>query len=552
MSASSSPPSDPHAKIDRSGGSGGESVAQAEVREELRSEVADYLANRSERRRLLPRAALVGLLSGTLALLFRLALEASDKLRTSLLTASHGLGSFGVILPILFCAFCAGASVLLVRRLAPEASGSGIPHLEAVLRRLRPFHWKRVLPVKFTGGILAVGLAGLAAGREGPTVQMGGAIGEGVASFFGGTFKDRETLITAGAGAGLAAAFNAPLSGLVFVLEEVRREFTPLVFGAALVASVIANVVARVVGGQAPVFHIPVYTTPSLALLPAFLLLGVFAGLLGIVFNRAVVQSLNIFARYQQRFPAWSGAALVGGVIGLVGWFAPEMLGGGHHLAERTLAGNMALTLIPAFFLIRFLLTMVSYGCGAPGGIFAPLLGIGAMIGLAVGATLHSFWPGLVPHPGIFAVVGMAAYFTAIVRAPLTGIVLIVEMTGSYEQMLPLLAACFAAYAVTEALGDKPIYEVLLERDLSRGGETPHVQEPQVVTVTIERGSPFEGQRVRNLGLPPGCILVNRRRGLEDMVPGAETDLHAEDRITVIVSPEAADAISLLRHGSAS
>ena len=521
-------------------------------REELRSEVADYLANRSERRRLLPRAVLVGLLSGSLALLFRLSLEAGDRLRGSLLTTAHGLGSFGALLPVLFCAFCAGTSVFLVRRFAPEAAGSGIPHLEAVLRRLRPFHWKRVLPVKFVGGLLAVGFTGLAAGREGPTVQMGGAVGDGVASFFGGTFKDRETLITAGAGAGLAAAFNAPLSGLVFVLEEVRREFTPLVFGAALVASVVANVVARLVGGQAPVFHIPAYATPSLALLPAFLVLGAIAGLLGVVFNRALIQSLNIFARYQQRFPAWSGAAIVGGIIGLTGWFAPQLLGGGHYLAEQTLAGNMAFSLIPAFFIIRFLLTMASYGCGAPGGVFAPLLGLGAMIGLGVGTALHSLWPALVPQPGIFAVVGMAAYFTAIVRAPLTGIVLIVEMTGSYDQMLPLLAACFAAYAITEALSDKPIYEVLLERDLSHGGETPGIHEPQVLTITIERGSRFEGRRVRDLGLPPGCILVNRRRGLEDVVPGAETELHADDRITAIVSPEAAEAVSLLRHGAGS
>ena len=140
MSAASPSPSVRSAHDDRSGGSGAESVTETEVREELRSEVADYLANRSERRRLLPRAALVGLLSGSLALLFRLALEAGDRLRGSLMTTAHGLGNFGALLPVLFCALCAGTSVFLVRRLAPEAAGSGIPHLEAVLRRLRPFH----------------------------------------------------------------------------------------------------------------------------------------------------------------------------------------------------------------------------------------------------------------------------------------------------------------------------------------------------------------------------------------------------------------------------
>ena len=147
-------------------------------------------------------------------------------------------------------------------------------------------------------------------------------------------------------------------------------------------------------------------------------------------------------------------SAIIGGVIGLVGWFSPLMIGSGHTLAETALTGKLTLSAIPIFFLLRYLLTVSSYGTGAPGGIFAPLLVLGSMLGLAIGQIANSFTPEIVPIPAVFAVVGMAAYFTAIVRAPLTGIMLIVEMTGNYSQMLPLLVSCFCAYIVAEALKD--------------------------------------------------------------------------------------------------
>jgi CIC family chloride channel protein len=155
-----------------------------------------------------------------------------------------------------------------------------------------------------------------------------------------------------------------------------------------------------------------------------------------------------------------------------------------------------------------------------------------------------------VPQPGIFAVVAMAAYFTAVVRAPLTGIVLILEMTGNYGQMLPLIVACFAAYAVAEAMNDRPIYEALLERDLARGGVSTQAEEPSVLEFIVQPGAPFDGKRVRELGLPPGCILVSCRDDAREWVPNANTRIKAEDRITAVVAPEAAGAISLLRHGT--
>ena len=527
-----------------------EEIAAEVAEDEAQSEVQDYLQMRNQRRRLFPRAILVGSFAGVVAVAFRAALAGGDSFREAMLVWAHQFPLFGWIFPVVFGAFGAALSVFLIKRLAPEAAGSGIPHLEAVLRRHRTLDSKRVLPVKFVGGVLAIG-AGLALGREGPTVQMGASVADLAANWLHSGQRERRTLLAAGAGAGLAAAFNAPLSGLVFVLEEVQRDFRPIVFGAAFVAAAVADVVARAATGQLPVFGVPSYPVPELTALPAFLVLGVAAGILGVAFNRALLATLDLFARLKTIKRAALGAGGVGGIVGFVGWFVPNALGGGHHLAETTMAGKIAPALLPAWFAGRFALTMASYGCGAPGGIFAPLLGLGALVGLGVGDMAHALMPLAVPHPEIFAVVGMAAYFTSVVRAPLTGIVLILEMTGNYGQMLPLIVACFAAYLMAEAMGDKPIYEALLERDLRRGGAGAHEAESAVVMeFTIEHGAPFDGKLVRELGLPAGCILINGRDDRGEWVPGGATRIKAEDRLTAVVAPEAHEAVALLRHGA--
>ena len=511
------------------------------------SEIQEYLAVRQQRRWIFPRAALVGAAAGLVALAFRAALTGMDALRNGMIEWAQDFPSWGWLLPTLFTALGAGISVFIVRRHAPEASGSGIPHLEAVLHRLRKLEWKRVLPVKFFGGVLAIG-GGLALGREGPTVQMGGAVGDALARMLKVSPRERLTLISAGAGAGLAAAFNAPLSGLVFVLEEVRRDFQPIVFGAAFVAAVIADIIARIGAGPFPVFRVPSYPTPPLPSLFFFAILGIAAGLLGVLFNRSLLFGLNTYARLSPRFIVPT-AAVIGGLIGLIGWFSPLTIGNGHALAESALKGELLLAAIPLFFLVRFLLTASSYSTGAPGGIFAPLLVLGALIGLGIGQLAHNLMPTVVPIPAVFAVVGMAAYFTAIVRAPLTGIMLIVEMTGNYSQMLPLLVSCFCAYAVAEFLKDFPIYESLLERDLRRGGDAIALKEPTVMEFIVQDGAPFSGKEIRSLGLPAGCILVRCSDGKREWVPKANTRLLPHMRVTAVIAPEAADSIQALRHG---
>lgn len=505
---------------------------------------------RTQRRRVYPRAALVGLVAGLLAVAFRWCLEGGAEMRHLLATYAHTY-TWGWLLPVASGALTAALAVFLVRHFAPEATGSGIPHLKAVFYRLRVLHWARLLPVKFVGGVLAIG-GGLALGREGPTVQMGGALGAALAKAFKSNARERLALIASGCGAGLAAAFNAPLAGVVFVLEEVQRGFTPNVFGAALIASVTADVVSRLANGQQPVYDIPFYAAPPLSTLFLYPLLGVLAGLLSVAFTRGLLLTLDGAARLS--YPPVALAAAVGGLIGAIGIFLPDVIGAGHSLIEQTLAGSVVLWAIVPLLLLRYVLTLGSYALGAPGGIFAPLLVLGALLGAGLGDLSHLAFPGLGINPEALAVVGMAALFTGVVRAPLTGLVLVVEMTGNYGQMLPLMLACFTAYAVVEAFNLPPIYEALLKRDLKRTPQEAELQDEEddatlMLTLHVQPGAPFEGQSVRSLALPRGCILITLKRALTEQVVTADTVLEAGDEITALVAPSAVGAVQTLQEG---
>jgi CIC family chloride channel protein len=350
----------------------------------------------------------------------------------------------------------------LTQRLAPQTAGSGIPRVESVLRNhLKPATLE-ILPVKFFGGALAIG-SGLALGREGPTVQMGGTVGRLTADGLKKIVPEPWTFIAAGAGAGLAVAFNAPLAASLFVMEELLHRFSTRVFSATLVASVAGTVVLRHFLGNFSDFGTPVLKYLPSRVLPEYLLLGLVAGLAGVGFNRTLLATMKMFEK-ARNWPRGAKGAVVGAGAGLVAYFAPGVVGGGENLGEIAITEHILIWTALWLFVVRFVLTMGSYGCGAPGGIFAPLLALGAILGhLFVGAW--GMMGGRQPEPAAFAIVSMAALFTAIIRSPLTGVVLLLEMTGSWMLILPMLAACLPAYAVPELLGSPPLYDSLRERD---------------------------------------------------------------------------------------
>jgi chloride channel protein, CIC family len=415
-----------------------------------------------KKRHILPKALLIGLSAGIVASTFRMALHWSEFNRISLIQRVSPINSLILSLSIGFIG--GGLGLWLVRRFAPETSGSGIPHMKSVILGEEELHWYKVLPIKFIAGLSSIG-GGLALGREGPTIQLGGATGMMVSKLFKvkAGEGERKALMSAGAAAGLSAAFNAPLAGLIFVLEELHNAFTPVIFVAAFLASVTADIVCRVTTGDTPVFELHGMPVPSLNALPVAVIVGIVAGFGGVFFNKSLIASLNIFYKIN-RYPAFLVGSIVGITIGFFAWLSPDLSGSGSSLAEHAISGKMVLSTILLFILGRFLMTMFSYGSGAAGGIFAPLLVIGALSGLAIGITAHNIIPTFATHPEIFAVLGMGAILTSVVRAPLTGIVLMVELTGKYDYMLPLLVSCFVAYLIAEALKNEPIYEALRER----------------------------------------------------------------------------------------
>jgi chloride channel protein, CIC family len=407
-------------------------------------------------------ALVVGAVTGLVGALFRISLEHADRGRDALVAWAHGQAIAGFLAVVCSCVAATVAAAWLVRRFSPDASGSGIPHAEAVLHgQIPPANYKLV-PVKFIGGVLAIG-SGLALGREGPSVQMGASIAVFAGEVCRRSWPDCRVLLAAGAGAGLATAFNAPIAGAIFVLEELVQKFEHRTATAALAASATAIAVARFFLGDAPDFQVETLSPATVGSGPLFLLLGAIGGLLAVAYNRALLASLAAAERFGM-LPVEIRAGSIGAIVGIVAWFAPELVGGGDAITQRVLSSHQGLIVVLLAFLIRFALGAISYAAGAPGGLFAPLLALGAQSGLLFGAACQLAFPDLDIQPEAFALVGMAAFFTGVVRAPVTGMVLVTEMTANVTMLLPMLGACFAAMLVPMLMRNPPIYDSLRER----------------------------------------------------------------------------------------
>ncbi len=403
-----------------------------------------------------------GACAGVVSGLFRMALEAADRFRSAIPVWWRGEASLGLGLLIIGAAAAAALSAFLVRRCSIHAAGSGIPQVEAALTGGLPPPPFILLPIKFVGGLLAIG-AGLALGREGPCVQMSAALANLIGQAARRSANDCRVLLAAGAGAGLAAAFNAPLAGSAFVLEELLRKFDARNAIAALGASGSAIVAAQFITGPEPVFAVAAVLKPAFSDILLCFLLGLAAGLAGAIYNRALFGALAIADRYAA-WPVEVRAAAVGAAAGALAWVAPGLAGGGDFLAQRTLDSGLALALLPAVFVLRLILGAASYAAGTPGGLFAPLLALGALMGFLFGGIFYPGESGPLSHAASYALVGMAALFAAVVRAPLTGMILVTEMTANSVLLLPMLAACFSAMMLAALLGEPPVYDALKAR----------------------------------------------------------------------------------------
>ncbi|WP_322997209.1 MULTISPECIES: H(+)/Cl(-) exchange transporter ClcA [Pseudomonadota] len=421
--------------------------------------------------RILLLAALVGTLAGLVGALFQRGTAWIFSARPAFIT-QHLSGSW-LLIPALFAlsALLAMLAYYLVHRFAPETSGSGVPEIEGAVQDLRPTRWRRVLPVKFIGGLGSLG-SGLVLGREGPTIQMGANLGQMITEKFKVHDGDsRHILLLAGAAGGLAAAFNAPLAGILFVIEEMRPQFkyNLISIKAVVLGSVCATIMMRLLNGQAAILQVGQFSTAPLKTLWLYLVLGLCIGVAGIAFNRCLLFLQDVFQRFYQgkclRFVLTGG--LLGGVFGVVGLYMPAIVGEGYDVIHQTMAGGVALPMLALFFVLRFFTSTLSFSSRAPGGIFSPLLALGTLFGGAFGYVALDWFPGYGLEVGAFGIAGMGALFAATVRAPITGILLVLEMTDNYQLILPMIITCLGATIVAQYLGGRPLYTVLLEKTLA-------------------------------------------------------------------------------------
>lgn len=404
----------------------------------------------------------VGLVGGA----FRWCLERAAELRVAMLGFAETLGGLGWLVPVAVTAVAAALAAVIVRWV-PLAAGSGIQHVEAVQRGEASPPPLRVLPARFVGGLLAIG-SGLVLGREGPTVHIGAVLGAEAGRRAGRSDADVRVLQTSLAGAGLAVAFGAPLGGAIFVIEEVAASLRMRVVLPTLLGVGVAVGCSRLIIGDLPDFRVGEVAAPTLALLPVFAVVGLLTGLLGVVYSRLVVGFLDLSTRLH-RVPTIVRAAVIGGIIGLAMVVEPLSVGDGDGLTQLILGdGSIALPALLLLLASRMLSGPLSYASGAPGGLFAPLLAVGAVWGLLCATVVEAVLPG--QELGVpMALVGMAALFAAVVRAPITGVVLVIEMTAVTAVGAPMLVAAGGAALVAMLLRSAPVYDTLRERMLASG-----------------------------------------------------------------------------------
>lgn len=409
-------------------------------------------------------AILGGLLIGVIGTGFRASLSWLGARHLEFVEWAHHWPLLGWILPVLLAAAGVALARLMIRP-HPLASGSGVQHVEAIMRKEAEPGSIWIVPIKFIGGLLAIG-SGLALGREGPTIQMGATIGSELSMRFRCAKDVVRDVQAALGGAGLAVAFNAPVGGAIFVFEEVARSFRLRLMLVTLIGSGTAIAVTRALLGLSSDFHVPPVEAGPPWTLAAYLAFGCLLGLLGVLYNKITIFGLETFARCK-RWPVEIRAAIVGAAVGLISWFFPHLVGGGDGVSQSILDGGMPVGSLALILLIRWFLGPLSYSAGTPGGLFSPLLLVGACLGALFAGVFNTVAPDSHTLPAVaFAIVGMTAFFTGVVRAPITGIVLIAEMTATTALMVPMLVACFGAMLSASLVRGEPIYDTLRRRML--------------------------------------------------------------------------------------
>lgn len=450
----------------------------------------------------------IGVLSGLLVVSFRISIE---WLKVILLGSVPHPGQYRLLLAPMLVGLLVG---LLVKYFFPQARGSGINQTKAALYVYNGYISARTMIGKFITSALAIG-SGHSLGPEDPSLQ----IGAGVASLIGRRLHlSRERLrlfAPVGAAAGLAAAFNAPISAILFVIEEVIGTWSAAVLGSIVLSALSSVVVARHFWGREPMFHIPVITLRDSRELLAYAVLGVVGGFAAVLFSRL----LGTLRPWLRSLPKWSQVlqpAVAGLLVGCIGFFGfPEVMGAGYGTIDHAMHGEYLWHVLLALAVLKILATTLSFSSGTPGGMFAPTLFIGAMLGASVGSVEKLFFPHLTGSVGAYALVGMGVLFAAFLRVPLTSVFMVFELSGNYSIVLPVILANTVAYLIARSLQPVPIFEQLTLQD---GLVLPSMEEArEETTLRIEDAlHAIDGQIFTGFD-PPAKIAAKLQDEKEDI-----------------------------------
>ncbi len=483
--------------------------------------------------RMVGYSLVIGALSGGTIVLYRILGEHLLKKFEGIYKLAKGnpvyiLGVFAFLLLMsLFVSYCV--------KKEPNISGSGIPQVEGVITRRIETNWKKVLVYKFIGGIMCLA-AGLSVGREGPSVQMGAAIGEGISKKSNQMDYEHKYLITSGASAGLAAAFNAPLAGVMFALEEVHKNFSPIVLTSAMVSAVTADVITKAFLGINPSLRFDTLNKMPIRYYWSLVLLGILVGLSSYVFNNGIIKTKHLYRDLPIRREFKIMIPFIS--AGIIGITLPVLIGGGHSLIMSMETIHVSIFMMLLLFIVKYIFTFISFCSGVPGGIFLPLLALGSIIGAVFGMICIRYLGIPAQYLVNFAILAMAGHFAAIVKAPITGIILIFEMTGSFEQLLPLSVVVFIALITSDLLGVAPIYDDLLEDILEKDHKAYQGKENKktLVELVVHLGSEIEGKYIYEVEWPQNCLVVSIYRGDKEIIPRGNTRILEGDLLLIMVN----------------
>jgi H+/Cl- antiporter ClcA len=488
---------------------------------------------RTESIYLIIRGLEVGVASGLICVAYRFMLQIAEQGLDKVLSFVKGSPVKIALWLLLLAAI--GVFVSYINKWEPDAAGSGIPQTSGDIRGYFSLNWWRVIIAKFIGGTITV-FGGLSLGREGPSVQLGGMAAKGAAVLTKADKTTEKRMLSCGAGAGMSAAFNAPIAGTMFIFEEIHHGLDRSIMCMGIVATIVADFISKIFFGQDPIFHYEAQPFP-LRCYPVLLLMGVVLGVCGTLYNHIMVKAQSLYKKIS-KIPAPVKMALVFVISGVVGLYLPQVLCGGHRMTYLLMKENPQLKMLIILLIAKFIFGVFSFSSGAPGGTLYPLCILGAYIGAICGDISIDTLGLDAELRQEFVIVGMAGLFASIVRAPLTGIILVFELTGNMESLLPLATVSLISYAVANVIGTAPFYAILFERAVEKTDTPTNTKDSEKVleTFVIPVGSRVDGKKISDIEWGKHCLIVSVDRGEVPITPKGNTELKEGDVIVMMIS----------------